>query len=144
MANSKRKNKPSASAKKRKPRSRTNSSAAKSKTTAKADTKKKTGNEKAGKEKDAGIPMFSEIELIAAIGIMLLMMLSNFGLCGYMGKALSSFFFGVFGCVQYVMPVAFCLGVFLLIANDYSLLSIKKCTAGFIALMMISAFAQII
>lgn len=88
--------------------------------------------------------MANEIELILSIGIMLILMLSNFGLCGYVGKALSSFFFGVFGCAQYVMPVAFCIGVFILIANDYSLLSMKKCSAGFVTLMMISAFAQVI
>ena len=96
------------------------------------------------KPQDKGIPMSNEIQLIVAIGIMIILMLSNFGLCGYMGKALSSFFFGVFGCVQYIMPAAFCLGVFLLIANDYSTLSIKKCSAGFAALILISAFAQVI
>ncbi|MBQ9156788.1 MAG: DNA translocase FtsK 4TM domain-containing protein [Eubacterium sp.] len=107
-------------------------------------TKKKTNTPSAAAAAENGIPMSNEIQMVASIGIMILLMLSNFGLCGYLGKALSSFLFGVFGCVQYVMPVAFCLGVIILIANDYSLLSIKKCTAGFVTLIMISAFAQVI
>lgn len=105
---------------------------------------KTAGNRNQDSSRDGGIPMANEIQMILSIGLMLILILSNFGLCGYLGKALSSFFFGIFGCVQYVMPVAFCLGVFILIANDYSVLSIKKCSAGFVTLLMISAFAQVI
>ena len=91
-----------------------------------------------------GIPMKREIQLVASFGIMLILMLSNFGLCGVVGVWLSSFFFGIFGCVQYVMPVAFFLMVTVLLANDYSLLAMKKCGAGFVVLTMISAYAQLI
>ncbi len=95
------------------------------------------------KKREEGIPMSNEISLIASFGILLIMMFSNFGYCGTIGKGLSSFFFGIFGCAQYVMPVAFFLAVTILIANDYSTLAIKKCTAGFLLLMVISAFAQL-
>ena len=88
--------------------------------------------------------MKNEIQLVASFGIMLIMMLSNFGLCGVVGVWLSSFFFGIFGCVQYVMPVAFFLMVTVLLANDYSLLAMKKCGAGFVVLTMVSAYAQLI
>ena len=52
-------------------------------------------------------------------------MLSNFGLGGKAGRMLSSFFFGLFGCVQYVMPGMFFLGVTLLLVNDYNSLALK-------------------
>lgn len=91
-----------------------------------------------------GIPMKNEIYLVASFGIMLILMFSNFGYCGAVGKWLSSFFFGIFGCAQYVMPIAFFLAVTVLLANDYSVLAMKKCLAGFVALLMISAFAQLI
>ena len=97
----------------------------------------------AGKNTD-GISMSNEISLVASIGIMLLMILSNFNLCGTIGIGLSSLFFGIFGCVQYVMPVAFLAGVLILLANDYNALAVKKCLAGFSALMIISAFAQLL
>ncbi len=127
--------------KKRSSRSGSSSKASGKKTQTAGAAKRSQAADSSAKE---GIPMTNEIQMIASIGAMLIMILSNFGLCGYLGKALSSFFFGIFGIVQYVMPVAFCMGVFILIANDYSLLSIKKCTSGFVTLLMISAFAQII
>ena len=91
-----------------------------------------------------GIPMKNEIQLVTSFGVMLILMLSNFGWCGTVGSWLASFFFGIFGCVQYVMPVAFFLMVTVLLANDYSLLAMKKCGAGFVVLMTISAYAQLI
>ena len=72
------------------------------------------------------------------------MMFSNFGHCGLIGKWLASFFFGIFGCAQFVMPVFFFLGVTILIANDYSTLAMKKCGAGFIILMEVSALSQLL
>ena len=91
-----------------------------------------------------GIPMRGEVQIVASFGIMLLLMLSNFGWCGMAGRWLSSFFFGVFGCVQYVMPIAFFLTVTILIANDYSTLAMKKSAAGFVLLLMIAASSQLI
>ncbi len=111
----------------------------------KKDVTKKDNKVSAGTKKETdGIAMSNEISVVASAGIMLLMVLSNFNLCGTIGIALSSLFFGIFGCVQYVMPVAFLAGVLILLANDYSPLSIKKCLAGFSILMIISAFAQLI
>ena len=105
---------------------------------------KKSGSRSSRKaEVSRGIPMKNEIQLVASFGIMILMMLSNFGWCGMVGVWLSSFFFGIFGCVQYVMPVAFFLMVTVLLANDYSLLAMKKCGAGFVVLTMISSYAQL-
>ncbi|MCI6858437.1 MAG: DNA translocase FtsK [Eubacterium sp.] len=108
--------------------------------------KKNSSGKKAVKKPKTsdGIPMCNEICLVASFGILLIMMLSNFGLCGAVGRGLSSFFFGIFGWSQYVMPLAFFLGAAVLIANDYSPLAMKKCGAGFIALMILSSFAQLL
>ena len=70
--------------------------------------------------------MSNEITLVVSFGLVVLMMFSNFGHCGLIGKWLASFFFGIFGCAQFVMPVFFFLGVTILIANDYSTLAMKK------------------
>lgn len=121
------------------------------KTTARTTTIQNRGAKKSTKRistgnsgNTQGIPMKNEIQLIASFGIMLILMLSNFGCCGTVGVWLSSFFFGIFGCVQYVMPIAFFLMITVLLANDYSLLAMKKCGAGFVALTMISSFAQLV
>lgn len=78
------------------------------KTTAKNHT---SGTRKNASQKAEGIPMSSEITLVVAFGLVVLMMFSNFGHCGLIGKWLASFFFGIFGCAQFVMPVFFFLGI---------------------------------
>ena len=116
------------------------------KSTAKGSTttRKKGTTQKNRAQRDEGIPMSNEITLVVSFGLVVLMMFSNFGHCGLIGKWLASFFFGIFGCAQFVMPVFFFLGVTILIANDYSTLAMKKCGAGFIILMEVSALSQLL
>ena len=52
------------------------------KTTAKNHT---TGTRKNASQKAEGIPMSSEITLVVAVGLVVLMMFSNFGHCGLIG-----------------------------------------------------------
>ena len=93
-------------------------------------------------EDNVEIPLSDEILLVASFGLMVILMISNFGLGGTVGEWLSCFLFGIFGIVQYVMPLAFFLGVLVLIANDFSVLSMKKTVSGFALLLTISAAAQ--
>lgn len=113
-------------------------------TTRKKGTTQKNSAQRNYTQRDEGIPMSNEITLVVSFGLVVLMMFSNFGHCGMIGKWLASFFFGIFGCAQFVMPVFFFLGVTILIANDYSTLVMKKCGAGFIILMEVSALSQLL
>lgn len=113
-------------------------------TTRKKGTTQKNSAQRNYTQRDEGIPMSNEITLVVSFGLVVLMMFSNFGHCGMIGKWLASFFFGIFGCAQFVMPVFFFLGVTILIANDYSTLAMKKCSAGFIILMEVSALSQLL
>ena len=113
-------------------------------TTRKKGTTQKNSAQRNYTQRDEGIPMSNEITLVVSFGLVVLMMFSNFGHCGMIGKWLASFFFGIFGCAQFVMPVFFFLGVTILIANDYSTLAMKKCGAGFIILMEVSALYQLL
>lgn len=105
---------------------------------------KTTGKSKVTEQKTEGIPMSNEITLVVSFGLVVLMMFSNFGHCGMIGKWLASFFFGIFGCAQFVMPIFFFLGITILVANDYSTLAMKKCGAGFVILMEVSALSQLL
>ena len=105
---------------------------------------KTTGKSRVTEQKTEGIPMSNEITLVVSFGLVVLMMFSNFGHCGMIGKWLASFFFGIFGCAQFVMPIFFFLGITILVANDYSTLAMKKCGAGFIILMEVSALSQLL
>lgn len=123
----------------------TRKSTAKGSTTRrKKGTAQKNSAQRNYTQRDEGIPMSNEITLVVSFGLVVLMMFSNFGHCGMIGKWLASFFFGIFGCAQFVMPVFFFLGVTILIANDYSTLAMKKCGAGFIILMEVSALSQLL
>lgn len=113
-------------------------------TTRKKGTTQKNSAQRNYTQRDEGIPMSNEITLVVSFGLVVLMMFSNFGHCGMIGNWLASFFFGIFGCAQFVMPVFFFLGVTILIANDYSTLAMKKCGAGFIILMEVSALSQLL
>ena len=103
-----------------------------------------TGKSRKPEQKPEGIPMSNEITLVVSFGLVVLMMFSNFGHCGMIGKWLANFLFGIFGCAQFVLPVFFFLGITILVANDYSTLAMKKCGAGFVILMEVSAVAQLL
>lgn len=85
-----------------------------------------------------------EIALLISIAVAILIVLSNFSIAGIVGDAVSGILFGIFGIVQYVMPVALFFAVALLISNKFSSRSIKKVIFGFAFLMLISAFCQLI
>lgn len=110
--------------------------------------KKKENNKVPVQDQDArmgtGIPMGNEITLVVSAGFAILMMLSNFGLCGWVGRVLSSLFFGVFGFSQYIMPIVLFLILLLLVANDYSGLAIRKSSAMFGLMLILSGFSQLI
>lgn len=108
----------------------------------KSTTKKTAANSKAKKE--AGIKVAGEIRVIVAFAFMVLFTLSNFGVCGLVGDGISGVFFGLFGVIQYVLPLALFVGITLMMVNDYSRLSIRKFLAGMGILLVIGAFAQLI
>jgi len=104
----------------------------------------KTADKQMPPETESGIRMGNEVMIITSFGIMILLLLSNFGLCGKVGRILKSLFFGVFGFSQYFMPLVFFVIIMMLIANDYSALSIKKSAALLIIMLSLSAFAELI
>ena len=58
-----------------------------------------------------------EIVILIAIAISILMMLSNFGIGGFIGDMVSGVLFGFFGVTAYIVPVAFFIGVAFAVSN---------------------------
>lgn len=88
-------------------------------------------------------PLTAEIKFIICVGVFIILMLSNFHLGGRVGEWVSSFFFGIFGAVQYFVPV---LGIAisgLLISNRCSAISIRKSISLFALFSMLATLAQI-
>ena len=53
-----------------------------------------------------------EVILWVILAISILLFISNFGIGGAIGNAVSSFFFGVFGLIAYIFPVVLVIGTF--------------------------------
>lgn len=85
-----------------------------------------------------------EIVLIIACAAAVFLEISNFGVCGAVGNAISGFFFGVFGCIQYILPVAIFVGMAFLFANGFSSQAIKKVVYSGVLILDISILAQLI
>ena len=89
-------------------------------------------------------PFYKEIAVLVVFALFIFLFLSNFGICGYIGNSISTFFFGAFGTTHYIIPaVSFILAI-LLISNDYSSLAVKKTCFAILLLCMVSTIFQMI
>ena len=85
-----------------------------------------------------------EAVLLIVIAFSVILFITNFGVGGVVGKAISSFFFGLFGLVAYVFPLLLIAGTLLGVSNrKNSIVRIKLITAGVI-LILICVLVQLI
>ncbi len=85
-----------------------------------------------------------EILLILSCAIALFIMLSNFGICGAVGNAISGFLFGIFGVIQYILPILTAAGIIFLHMQGYSGWAIRKVVYVGVLSMMVSMISQMI
>ena len=98
------------------------------------NTRKQTGKKK---QTQTGPSIESEIVLWIVLAVSIVLLISNFGVGGSVGNAISSFFFGLVGLVCYPLPIFLFLGVAFVISNSRNPRAYRK-MAGFI-LLFISA-----
>ena len=60
-----------------------------------------------------------EILILVTLAVCVLLMISNFGIGGYLGDAVSSFMFGVFGIMAYIVPILLFIGITFISSNNY-------------------------
>ena len=85
-----------------------------------------------------------EILLLVILAFSILLLLSNFGLGGVVGRAFSSFFFGVFGLLAYVFPVFLFIGCAFLISNRNNPLAVRKAIGASGLFVFACAFMQLL
>ncbi len=113
------------------------------KNTTKKDTPKKNTKGKQEELKlDNGIR--SEIVLCLVLAVSIVLCISNFGIGGVVGGAISSFFFGMLGIISYVFPVALFLGAAFYIANRRNSLVIRKLIGAGLLCLFLCIFLQLI
>ncbi len=117
------------------------------KNTRKASTKAKS-TKKAREEVEFEDPFFEdsskEIVLWGSLALCILLCISNFGLGGVAGNAVADFLFGVFGVIQFLLPVMVAFSAFFIISNYGNKVAIAKVVAGFVLLIFISTFIELI
>jgi len=85
-----------------------------------------------------------EIILWAIIAVSALLFISNFGVGGVVGNAVSSFLFGIFGVIAYVFPIILIVGSFFAVSNRGNMFAILKLVAGVLFALFLCMFVALI
>lgn len=100
-------------------------------------------NRKKKKEKqDNGLNR--EITVCIVLAASILLCISNFGIGGVVGNAISGFFFGLFGFLAYIFPVLLFLGAAFTIANKDNPFVVRKLVGCALFFGFLSAFIQLL
>lgn len=106
--------------------------------------KRRTPARRKKKQVQTGPSMESEIFLWIVLAVSVVLLISNFGVGGSVGNAISSFFFGLVGLVCYPLPIFLFLGVAFVIANKRNPRAYRK-MAGFVLLFLaVCLFLQLV
>lgn len=85
-----------------------------------------------------------EIALWIVIAGALLLFISNFGVGGVVGNAVSSFLFGIFGVIAYIFPIILIIGSFFGVSNKDNIFAIFKLFAGTLFAIFLCVFMTLI
>lgn len=92
----------------------------------------------------AKIESIKEIVLWVMLAICVLLFVSNLGIGGVVGNAVSGFFFGVFGIISYLFPILLLIGVFFAISNSGNRVAVVKLVAGIMFVILLSVLVELI
>ena len=113
-------------------------------TTKKAVARKPVSKRKTTKKKSASNGLQEEIIILCFLAMAILLLTSNFGLGGVVGRYISFFFFGVFGLMSYVMPFVLFLGIAFYISNKGNYKAIIKLIGALSCVFFLCGFLQLL
>lgn len=116
------------------------------KTTRKA-TKKTTGKRKTAGRKSTGNGnsfLIDEILIWTTLAVSIILLISNFGIAGFLGDAISGFLWNVFGVAAYVIPFILFGLVSFLISNKDNRNAYVKSLIGVILLILAEVLLHLI
>lgn len=85
-----------------------------------------------------------EVILWIVVAISILLFISNFGIGGTIGNAVSSFFFGLFGLIAYVFPIVLLVGTFFAVSNKGNRIAAVKLIATILFVAFLCMFMELI
>ncbi len=89
-------------------------------------------------------PLKNEIIVWVSLAVCILLMISNFGIGGFIGDALSSVLFGLFGIIAYIIPILAFVGIAFVMSNKGNSSAYIKTTAGIVLGCMICTIFQLV
>ena len=88
--------------------------------------------------------MKDEIIILSALAAGILLLISNFGIGGFVGDAVSSVLFGLFGTIAYIIPILLFTGIAFVISNKGNSIAYIKTVAGVGFTWMVCTLFQLI
>ena len=109
----------------------------------KGQKKTRTGKTSTQKKKTTiqvekkGDDLSKDIILWTVLAVSILLFVSNLGVGGVVGNAVSGFFFGVFGLTAYLFPIVLLVGTFFAISNKENTFALMKLIFSLIFLVFL-------
>ncbi len=107
-------------------------------------THKKTSGQKGRKNKKQQQDFRDEVILLSVLAVSILLFISNFGFGGFIGSKVSSFFFGIFGLMAYIFPIALFVGTAFFMSNRKNTIAVVKIVAGILFILFLSLFVELV
>ena len=95
------------------------------------------------KESVFGFPFAQEVILWGTLALSAILFISNFGIGGFVGDAISRFFFGVFGFMAYLLPLILFFMVAFLISNRNNPLAWMKAAAVILLVICVCTVVEL-
>lgn len=106
--------------------------------------KRKTTSRSKAQKKSVSSGFQTEIILLIILAAAIILMISNFGLGGLVGDAISTFSFGTVGLLAYIFPIFLFVGSAFLISNRNNSLAYKKVLAAIVFFIFLCGFVQLV
>ena len=111
---------------------------------ARKNTSRKRNKKQTKKKQDSQSFLKDEIIILSALAAGILLLISNFGIGGFVGDAVSSVLFGLFGTIAYIIPILLFIGIAFVISNKGSSIAYIKTAAGTGFTLMVCTLFQLI
>lgn len=85
-----------------------------------------------------------EVLILSSLAICVLLLISNFGIGGFVGDALSKFLFGVFGWIAYIIPILIFVGIAFVVSNKGNSVAYIKTAACVVLVIMICMLFELV
>ncbi|WP_461812800.1 FtsK/SpoIIIE family DNA translocase [Faecalimonas sp.] len=106
--------------------------------------KKKTKKQTKKKTVQQNTFLKNEIFILFSLTICILLLISNFGIGGFLGDIVSSFLFGTFGLMAYIIPILLFIGIAFITSNKGNSVAYIKLGAGIVLTVLSCTFIQLL